>query len=125
MIAICSAGCMQLKAVPHMDELLRIKDYSDEHDGQTAWIEGEVKKFNSLLAAVRDGSIKNYPNQNAVVTEFGQPVLADNVPESPQAVTRWLYRHPIQKFATDRVYLYFDINGQLLKSEHIPSSQPS
>jgi hypothetical protein len=120
-ITLVSCGCMQLKAVPHMDELLRIKDYSDEKDAQAKWIEGEVNTFERLLTSVRNGSIKSYPDHNAVAAEFGKPVLAEEVQDAGQTVSRWLYRHPIQKLATDRVYLYFDAGGQLVKSEHIPS----
>jgi len=116
------SGCMQLKALPHMDELLTLKDYSDEKDGQAQWVGERQKAFEQLLSAVKDGSIKNYPSQDAVTAQFGQPVLSESVQDQGRSLTRWLYLHPIQKFATDRVYLYFTSDGHLLKSEHVQSS---
>ena len=115
-------GCMQVKALPHMDELLTLKDYSDEKDGQAKWVEERQKVFEQLLSAVKDGSVKNYPSQDAVTAQFGRPVLSESVQDQGRSLTRWLYRHPIQKFATDRVYLYFTSDGHLKKSEHVPAS---
>ena len=114
-------GCMQLKAVPHMDELLTLQAYSDEKESQIQWVEGKQKQFEDLLSAVKDGSIKNYVGQNAVAEAFGPPVISDQIEEQGQPVTRWLYRHQIQRFVGDRVYLYFKSDGQLIKSELIPS----
>jgi hypothetical protein len=122
MIALFSAGCMQVKALPHMDELLMLKGYSEEKDAQIKWVEGRKQVFEQLVSVVKDGSIKNYPSQESVVQAFGDPVLSDRIQQDNQPVTRWLYRHPIQKFATDRVYLYFNADGHLLKSELIPST---
>jgi hypothetical protein len=113
---------MQAKALPHMDELLTLKAYSDEKDGQHKWVDAEEERFEHILAAARDGSIKNYSSQSAVLDEFGEPVLRDEVTDNGQPLSRWLYRHPIQKSATDRVYLYFSSDGHLLKSEHVPAT---
>jgi hypothetical protein len=124
-IAILSSGCTQLKALPHLDQVMTLKDYSEEKDAQAKWIDGENKKFERLLTIVKNGSISGYPDQNSVLTEFGKPVVSESVQDAGSTATRWLYRHPIQKSATDRVYLYFDADGQMIRSEHIPAAQAS
>jgi hypothetical protein len=120
-VLLTLGGCMQAKALPHMDELLVLKAYSDEKEAQRSWVGAENQKFERLLITVKDKSIKSYADQDAVLTEFGPPVISDHVKENDQTLTRWLYRHPIQRFATDRVYLYFSPDGHMLKSELIPS----
>jgi len=115
------AGCMQVKALPHMDELLTLKAYSDERDAQSKWVEGQQQIFERLLSAVKNGSIKNFPNRDAVLAEFGRPVLTEKIEQDGQSVSRWLYRNPIQKFAIDRVLLHFSPDGRLIKFEHITS----
>jgi len=115
-----SAGCMQAKALPHMNELMTLKAYSEERDDQSKWVEGRQKAFNLLLASVKDGSIKDYSGRDSILQAFGEPVVKETIEDPDGPVTRWLYRHPIQKYATDRVYLYFTSDGRLVKSEHIP-----
>jgi hypothetical protein len=119
-IVAFSAGCMQAKALPHMNELLTLKAYSEEKDDQSKWVESRQKSFGLLLASVKDGSIKGYAGEDSIVRTFGEPVLKETVEDPGGPLTRWLYRHPIQKYATDRVYLYFTSDGRLTKSEHIP-----
>lgn len=112
---------MQVKALPHMNELLTLKAYSEEKDAQSKQIEEQLRLFEKLLASVKDGSIRSYPNQEAVIQAFGPPVVTDRINyHFNQPLIRALYRHPIHKLAKDRVYLYFDVGGQLITSEHIP-----
>jgi hypothetical protein len=111
---------MQAKALPHMNELLTLKSYSDEKEDQRQWVASKEEQFTHILKAVDDGSIKSYASQNAVIQEFGEPIIRDGIQDHGQVLTRWLYRHPIQRFASDRVYLYFSSDGHLTKSEHIP-----
>lgn len=113
-------GCAKVGQLQHLDELLTLKAYSDEKEAQQKWIEGENQRFQQLLTAVKDGSIQNYASRDVILKNFGSPVVSDVVSEKDQTLERWLYRHPIQKLASDRVYLYFDSNGRLTKFEQIP-----
>ncbi len=121
---LCSIllGCAKVGQLQHLDELLTLKAYSDEKDAQQKWVGEENKRFERLLAAVQNDSIQRYASRDAILKDFGSPVLTDIVEDKSQSLDRWLYRHPIQKFATDRVYLYFDSNDRLVKFEHVPSS---
>jgi hypothetical protein len=110
-------GCTQLKQVQNLDQLLVLKEYSEEKEAQGKWIEQETENFNGILAAVRDGSIKNSPDRESIREQFGDPVIIENIEKDNAPVEQWLYRHPLQKLAFERVYLYFDSNGRLVRYE--------
>lgn len=117
------AGCTQVKQLQNLDPLLTLKDFSDEKDSQQKWVDQEVARFELLLAAIDDGTIKDLATQEALRERFGDPVVVDQVQENNLTAQRWLYRHPIQKLASDRVYFFFDAEGHLLRSQRvIPSA---
>ena len=118
-LVIVAGGCTQLKQVQNLDELLVLKDYADERDSQEKWVAQEEKRFQSLLAEVEQGTLARDAGRDAIAAKFGEPVVKESVPDSDRPVERWLYRHPIQKLANDRVYLYFDDQGHLLRYEHV------
>ena len=121
-VVVLFTGCAKVGQLQHLDELLTLKGYSDEKEAQQKWVQEENERFERLSAAVKDGSIQSYTGRDAILKDFGSPVVSDMIEEKGQSLDRWLYRHPIQKLATDRVYLYFDPDGRLVKFEHIPSS---
>lgn len=110
-------GCTQVKQLQNLDPLLTLKDFSDEKDEQAKWVEGELVKFHKLIASIDDGSIKKYTTQESIRQEFGEPVVIDHLREKDTTLERWLYRHPIQKLATERVYFYFDTDGRFVRFE--------
>lgn len=123
LLAVCIlSGCTQIKQIQNLDPLLTLKDFSDEKDDQARWVDGELQRFEGLMAAVQGGSIKEVTTKGSLREQFGAPVLADFVMENNRSVERWLYRHPIQKLAADRVYFYFDADGRILRFEHVGPS---
>ena len=123
LLVTIASGCTQVKQFQNLDELLVLKDYSDEKEAQGKWIDQETKRFELILAAAKDGSIKDFSTQRTMREHFGVPVLIEHVQEGGASVERWLYRHPIQKLASDRVYIFFNSDGNLLRFENVvPSS---
>ena len=123
LLVTIASGCTQVKQFQNLDELLVLKDYSDEKEAQGKWIDQETKRFELILAAAKDGSIKDFSTQMTIREHFGVPVLIEHVQEGGASVERWLYRHPIQKLAFDRVYIFFNSDGNLLRFENVvPSS---
>lgn len=118
-------GCTQIKQLQNLDPLLTLKDFSDEKDDQAKWVDEELQRFEGLMAAVQDGSIKDVTDKGSFLERFGDPVVIDNIMESNISIERWLYRHPIQKLATDRVYFFFDADGRLLRFERVGPTDPS
>lgn len=112
-------GCTQIKQLQNLEPLLTLKDFSEEKDDQAKWVEMELGKFEALNTAVSDGSIKNFTTKEAIREQFGEPVVIDYQLENNITVERWLYRHPIQKLASDRLYFLFDSDGRLLRFERV------
>ena len=104
------SGCAKLR---HLNELLTLKDYSEEQ----ASIDGQVKlqdeKFDRLLEAVRSGKIDAYKEEKEILDNFGEPVLKREEKGEEEILSEWLYRYQVKYFDTDKVYLYFDNNGIL------------
>lgn len=123
MIGLSLAGCTQLKQLQHLDPLLTLKDFSDEREGQAQWVEEKTKKFEELLAAVQEGSISKTETKESLSERFEQPIVIDHVNDQGYPVERWLYRHPIQKLAADRVYFYFNADGRFLRFERVPPAE--
>lgn len=119
MVVCIFTGCTQVKQLQNIDPLLALKGYSDEKEDQEKWIVQEVQKFENILAAVKNKSIAQYSTQESFRQQFGEPVLIEHIMDGNASIERWLYRHPIQKLATDRVHVFFDLNGHLLRYEHI------
>ena len=122
LLAVILSGCTQVKQLQNLDPLLTLKGYSDEKEGQEKWVSQEVKRFENILAAVKDKSVEHFSTQESFRQQFGEPVLVEHIPEGNTSIERWLYRHPIQKLATDRVYIFFDSNGHFLRYEHVTPS---
>ena len=112
----------QVKQFQNLDELLTLKDYSDEKEAQGKWIAQEAQRFELVATAVKDGSIKDFSTQGSIREHFGDPVLIEHVQEGSASVERWLYRHPIQKLASDRVYIFFNSDGNFLRFENVVPS---
>lgn len=118
-VLLCSqlTGCTQLKQVQHLEPLLTLKDYSDENQAQGEWIDQEEAKFGLILEAARDGSIKSFHTKESVREQFGDPVVIENTERNSLPVEQWLYRHPIQKLAFEKVYLFFGADERLVRYE--------
>ena len=121
-LSLFLAGCTQVKQIQNLDPLLTLKAYSDEKDGQEKWVNEEAKRFDNLLKAVMSDSIDPASTKDSILQNYGEPVVIDHFKEHNSIVERWLYRHPIQKLASDRIYFYFDANGNLLRHDHVVPS---
>ncbi len=104
------SGCAK---IAHMDELLRLKGYSQEKDRQGILVEKQNKSFELLLAAAKSGALKQYPDDKSIWTKFGRPVLEKKVTIDGARYNVWLYRYSTKFFGSDKVYLYFNLQGYL------------
>ncbi len=103
-------GCAQ---VSHTQELLRLQGYSNEKDRQGLLVQQQNKLFERLLAQAKSGELKKYPDDKSIFAAFGPPVFEKRliVEQTPYIV--WMYRYSTKLFGSDKVYLYFDLQGYL------------
>ena len=106
-------GCAK---VAHMQELLTLKALSDNQTQQAKYIEQQDKKFEKLLETLKAGQLQKYSNQKAILSAFGEPIFKETTKDSSQ---KWLYRYAAELFGSEKVYLYFDADGQLIHWKHI------
>ncbi len=110
------SGCSQ---VGHLDQLLTLKDLADEQEKLNTYIEQQDKNFDLILKEVEAGTLDQYPNKKKILRAFGEPVFARDAIEEGQELESWLYRYATQYFGGPKVYLYFDAEGNLVKSEYV------
>ena len=121
-LSIIFAGCLLLcgcSKVRHLDQLLTLKDLANEQTQLGQYVEGQDRNFELMLEEVKAGTLELYSNKRKIQRAFGDPVYARNVVEDDQELESWLYRYATQYFGAEKVYLYFDLDGNLVKSEYI------
>ncbi len=121
-LSIIFAGCLLLcgcSKVRHLDQLLTLKDLENEQTQLGQYVEGQNRNFELMLEEVKDGTLELYSNKRKIQLAFGDPVYARSVVEDDQELESWLYRYATQYFGAEKVYLYFDLDGNLVKSEYI------
>ncbi len=115
--ALVFCGCAKLG---HMDELLRLKGYSQEKDRQGILVEKQNKIFDCLLVQAKSGALQKYPDEKSIWTAFGSPVFEKKATIDGTTYSVWMYRYSTKLFGSDKVYLYFDHQGQLKIYDYSP-----
>lgn len=107
------SGCVQAQMLPHLDEARTIQSFSAQKDEQHQYVRDVDARFDQLLAAAQSGEIKKYRTKENIVNAFGPAVLTQNIVVDGQPLMQCLYRHAIGPKAKQKVYLYFNAQGQL------------
>lgn len=116
-LVVSSSGCAK---VANMQELLRLKGYSDEKDRQSLLVENQNKRFERLLVAAKSNQLKNFPDQKSIWMNFGEPVFEKKVILAKTPYTVWMYRYSTKFFGSEKVYLYFDEKRNLSSFDFSP-----
>src|SRR3989338_5043387 len=114
-IPLFFAGCAKLQ---HLDQLLTLKAVSDEQAKMGKEIERQDVRFESLVAAVKEGTISKYKDQKNVTTQFGPPVFTEKIEEDGHSLEVWVYRYGARFFDSPKVYLYWNQSGELVRWEY-------
>ncbi len=113
------SGCVQVQMLPYLDQALTLQSFGAEKDGQHQYVRNADARFDQLLSAAQSGDIKKYRTKENIVNAFGPAVLTQNIVVDGQPLMQCLYRHAIGSKAKQKVYLYFDNKGLLVKWEQI------
>ena len=111
------SGCSMAKKVQHLSELLTLKDYADSQDDIATDAAQQNQMFDEMVAVIQAGQF-DYQTRDAVMARFRHPVFRREVEYEGHVCEQWVYRH-IRDFSGDKVYLYFDGQGQLMTMEYI------
>jgi len=111
-LIISVSGCSILN---HLEELSTLGEYSREKDEQHKMVRDINAHYEALLVAINTGKMKQYPDKSSLRRNFGEPIEIKIINVAGTKQEQWLYRQAIAMKAKDRVYLYFDGQGQLIK----------
>jgi len=125
LVSLCLSGCTILF---NLDEISVLGDYSREKDNQHHLVKSINDHYDALIKVKmpncsdfeRLGHCEgpnNYPDEASFMHSFGEPILKKDLSNGGQ---RWLYRHAIYRLSKDKVYVYFDRYGKMIKWEKLP-----
>ncbi|HBR14864.1 MAG TPA: hypothetical protein DD723_04880 [Candidatus Omnitrophica bacterium] len=113
------SGCAKLA---HLDQLLTLKELSEEGDALQKHVEEHDKKFDLMLAEVKADTLKTYPDEKSFLAAFGEPVYKKTERKDGQDGEVWLYRQAKHTPDAEKVYVYFNASGNLREWRHVPSN---
>jgi hypothetical protein len=114
MVLLGLCGCTILSKT---DDLSVLGDYSREKDNQHRLVKSINDHYDALIKVIDQRTISDYKDEASFVYSFGEPILKKDLSDGGQ---RWLYRYAVFSLAKDKVYVYFDRTGKLVKWERIP-----
>jgi hypothetical protein len=117
LICFCLSGCSILF---NLDEVCTLEDYSHESDAQHRLVKSIDDHYDALAKVLAQGQMGDYKDEASFERTFGDPILKKDLSGGGQ---RWLYRHAIYRSSKDKVYVYFDPAGKMIKWEKLPCSK--
>jgi hypothetical protein len=112
LVGLC--GC---HALGNLDQLSVLGQYARDNDDQHRLVKANDEHYDELKRVIAGGQIGHYKDRSSFIYAFGEPILKKDL---PGGVQRWLYRYAIYWTAKDKVYVYFDRNGKMIKWERLP-----
>ena len=107
------SGCAILD---NTDEISTLGNYSREKDGQHRDVKTIKDHYDALTKAIDQNALGKYGDKVSFTHTFGEPILKKDLSDGTQ---RWLYRYAIYRLARDKVYVYFDRSGKMVKWERL------
>jgi len=101
------------------ESLKTLKSIGDSQNEIGVYLARQLKLFNQLLVDLKDEAIEPGISKARFIRVYGEPILSKEVGD-PSRGTVLLYRHPTEYFKSDRVYLYFDQEENLVRWEYKP-----
>ncbi len=109
-LSVLGSSCAQLQ---HLDEALRLKEYSQEADAREAMVKDQQARFRALAERILRGDpLDDLKAGGDLLSSLGDPVLIE--PGKLAGQERWLYRDPVKYFDTPKVYFILDPRGKVL-----------
>lgn len=109
-VCVFFSGCAKLK---YLKQLLTLKEMSEEGEAQTELVNSNNSLFDELKEAVESEEIKNFQTKEDIISRFGEPVY-EGTQQSKPGLTFLSYRYSTLYLKSDKVYLYFDNENNLV-----------
>lgn len=109
-------GCALFTKAP---QLLTLKRLGDSQKLMERDVEKKKKNLAKLMDDIKTDKLKKGTSYNRFIRLYGKPILEKLIDKDTKE-KKLLYRHPIEYFDTDKVYIYFD-QQQLSAWKYIPA----
>ena len=115
-IFFAGSGCTlirysdQIGTLRAIDENMR--NIAEDISAQEAYVD-------KLIKDVKNNRLVKGLSRKAVIDKYGKPVIVKQADNGTFGQV-FLYRHPVNYFTCDKVYLYFDVSGRLLNWKYNP-----
>lgn len=103
-------GCSYLS---HWDQLMTLKGFSDNRKEAEKYVRNQNESFDKLLYDIQNNRLKKGTSKRVIRSRYGDPVFCKANEDRIGVEDACLYRHPLEYFSIDTVYLYFDENNKL------------
>jgi len=117
LICFCFLGC----SLRHVSEIRRVQTAGANADEQHRYVDEKNKKFEELLAVIQSNQMSSYTTQQDFLKAFGAPIFEEKDDNNKDYAELWLYRYCEKMRGSEKVYLYFNTSGKLLRWEHKPA----
>jgi len=117
-VVVC-CGC----SLRHVSEIRRVQAVGANMDEQKKYVKEANERFEKLLAAIETNQMSLYLTQQDFLKAFGVPIFEEKHDNNKDYAELWLYRYCEKMRGSEKVYLYFDASGKLLKWEHLPAAK--
>ena len=111
MVVIFFNGCSNKGK---LSKLLVLKNIGKEQDSIDKHVKQRDKEFEKLILEAKQRGLAQYSNKQALINEFGDPVLEKSITIKGKDATELLYRYETKYFSGDKVYFYFDEKDELI-----------
>lgn len=112
-------GCALFTKAP---QLLTLKRLGDNQKQMQRHVDKKKKYLEKLINDLKNKKLKKGTTYKRFIRSYGEPVLEKDV-QKGDLQKRLLYRNPVQYFNTDKVYIYFNQQLELIAWKHIPAEQ--
>ncbi len=118
-VGLVLPGCAKLS---HLRELLTLQAYSDNNEEKARFIENADQCFEALVQDLNSGRLTRTMRQEDIRRGYGVPIYDKII--TGEARTLWMYRRQTDYAGKEKVYLYFDEQGMLIRWEVETSGLP-
>lgn len=117
-VCVLVCGC---SVAGKMDEINTLKSVAKSQEQLEEEVNTYNVSFHLMLEDYKQSALSSVKTQKQLLKLYGQPVGVWAIDEPP-AVSKWLYRESTNFFKSDKLYVYFDENQNIVNIIHHPSS---
>ena len=82
------------------------------------YVTRQEENFKRLVGDIKGARLSKEQTKEMILELYGEPIYAKAAERKEQKLEMWLYRMPLDYFASDKAYLYFDALDRLADWEY-------